>query len=119
MVIDARTVGGVNPMAAPLPVLRVLAGGRDDIAMGIDAKRTAADVAIDTTQLDPSFLSTTTSDRVRMTAFVNMPDGGVMKVIRAVRLGHSQGHGLSWRVFDARRELRLTTLDSPVFSPQS
>ncbi len=97
--VDADEGGGVNPMAAPVEVLEVLAGGRPGIASRIATARDAGDVNIDTTELQAGFLATGTVLRYGIEARVPLPNGAWLHVVRRVALGDGVQERLPWQTF--------------------
>ena len=100
---DLRGSGRVNPLAAPVEVLAVLAGGNAAAAMQIAAARDAGQVGVDTSALDGSLLDASLSRRVRVQARVPLADGGHMRVSRSVDLNARTPDGAPWHTF------RMTT----------
>ncbi len=96
---DLRGSGRVNPMAAPLGVLAVLAGGNLAAAQQIAAARDAGQVGIDTTALDASLIDSAPSRRLRATARVPMADGAAVQVARSVDLDGRSSDGAPWLTF--------------------
>ncbi len=96
---DLRGSGRVNPMAAPLGVLAVLAGGNLAAAQQIAAARDAGQVGIDTTALDASLIDSAPSRRLRATAHVPMADGAAVQVARSVDLDGRSSDGAPWLTF--------------------
>lgn len=96
---DVRGNGRVNPMAAPLEVLVVLAGGNTGIASRIDANREAGQQGIDTTALEVGLTDSASVQRFRLEARVPLPDGAWLRVSRSVDLGGRSRDGLPWRTF--------------------
>lgn len=96
---DVRGRGMVNPMAAPVEVLTVLAGGNAAVAMRIAAEREAGAEGIDTTALEPAFLDNSTVRRVRIQARVPMPDGVWLRVSRSIDFNARAKDGVPWHTF--------------------
>lgn len=96
---DLHGSGRVNPMAAPLGVLAVLAGGNLAAAQQIAAARDAGQVGIDTTALDASLIDSAPSRRLRATAHVPMADGAAVQVARSVDLDGRSIDGAPWLTF--------------------
>jgi len=97
--LDADEGGGVSPMAAPVEVLEVLAGGRAGIASRIATARDAGDENIDTTELQAGFLAAGTVQRYGIEARVALPDGAWLHVVRRVALGDGVQDRLPWQTF--------------------
>lgn len=90
--------GGVNPLAAPLPVLKVLALGNAALAERIHEQAQAGAPAIDTTGLQADWITLQGSRLLQITIHIDAADGSRLKVKRRVDLGGSPGDGLSWRI---------------------
>jgi general secretion pathway protein K len=98
---DLRSGGKVNPLAAPLGVLTVLAGGNASVASRIAADREAGVEGIDTTALDAGFTDNTTVRRFRIEARVPMVDGAWFRISRSVDLGSRARSGVPWHTFSS------------------
>lgn len=96
---DLRGRGLVNPMAAPVEVLSVLAGGNPSAAISVAAKRDAGASGVDTTALDAAFLDSSAVRRLRMEARVPMLDGTWLRVSRSVDLTARARDGAPWFSF--------------------
>lgn len=96
---DLRGSGRVNPLAAPVEVLAVLAGGDIAQARQIAAARDAGQVGVDTSALDAGLLDTSASRRLRVQARVPLADGGFMRVSRSVDLDARTADGAPWLTF--------------------
>lgn len=96
---DGGGEGRVNPMAAPVEVLEVLAGGRAGIASRIAALRDAGNAGVDTTELPAAFLGSASGQRYRVEARVPLPDGSWLHVARRVDLSGGVRERLPWRTF--------------------
>ncbi|AVS89695.1 general secretion pathway protein GspK [Paracidovorax avenae] len=96
---DLRGRGLVNPLAAPVEVLTVLAGGNAAAASAIAAKRDAGEPGVDTSALDGAFLDSSSVRRIRMEARVPMPDGTWLRVSRSVDLTARARDGAPWYSF--------------------
>ncbi len=105
LTVDQAGSGRVNPMAAPAPVLKVLANGNAAETDRIATQRMAGVVGIDTTSLNGAWLETTTTRRFRLRARVPLADGGAVLVVRCVNLSASARDGMPWYTF--RFEQRL------------
>ncbi|MDH4416560.1 general secretion pathway protein GspK [Acidovorax sp. HMWF029] len=104
LTVYARAGGGrVNPMAAPLEVLTVLANGNAAIAGRIVRERDQGAQWVDTTSLEASYIGVSPFRRYRVTALVPLADGTRMRVSRTVDLGFSSRDGLPWRTLHAER----------------
>jgi general secretion pathway protein K len=100
---DVRGAGRVNPMAAPLAVLIVLAEGDVNRATQIAYGRDAGAVGVDTTTLNAGFIDGSQTQRVKLQARVELPDGVTVLNSRSVDLGSGAQDGLPWRTFRADR----------------
>lgn len=97
---DLRRGGGkVNPLAAPLEVLAVLAGGSAGVAARIAADRNAGLEGIDTTALETDFTDNAAVQRFQIKARVPLPDGSWLWVSRSVDLGARGRDGMPWHTF--------------------
>lgn len=104
LTVYARASGGrVNPMAAPLDVLTVLANGNVGVAERIAQERDQGAQGVDTTSLEASFVAVSPSRRYRVSAMVPLPDGTHMRISRTVDLGFSSRDGLPWRTLHTER----------------
>jgi general secretion pathway protein K len=102
---DARGSGRVNVGAAPLGVLRVLAGGNVEVAQRIYQGREAGAVGQDTSALDSALVDNAPSRRYLVQARVPLPDGAWLLVSRWVDMNSGKADGLPWRVFHAENLL--------------
>ncbi len=102
---DIRGSGLVNPLAAPLGVLAVLAGGNAQLAGQIAAQRDSGQVGTDMTGLEGGFTGTGVVRRYRLQARVPLPDGGAMLVARYVDLNPRPREGLPWATFHMQRDV--------------
>lgn len=105
VVADRRTTGGVNPLAAPVGVLKVLAGGDEAMALQIDAARRTPGAGVDTSRLDGGWLDQTIGNRFWLIARVPQADGGWLLSLRGVDVAAGSRDGLPWQIFAARRWL--------------
>ncbi|MFD2299954.1 general secretion pathway protein GspK [Paracidovorax citrulli] len=96
---DLRGRGLVNPLAAPVEVLTVLASGNAAAARVIADKRDAGEPGVDTSALDSAFLDSSSVRRIRMEARVPMPDGTWLRVSRSVDLTARARDGAPWYSF--------------------
>jgi len=96
---DVRGSGRVNPMAAPVEVLAVLAGGNTGVAMQIVSSRESGQVGVDTSALDGSLLDNSTSRLIRVQARVPMADGSFVRVSRSVDFNARARDGAPWLTF--------------------
>ena len=100
---DLQGNGRVNPLAAPLGVLSVLAGGSISRAAAIfDRQGAAAGPAdIDTTGLNVQWVGFSATTRYRVQVHVPTLDGGTVLVVRHVDTRPDRFTGMPWRVFNA------------------
>ena len=101
LTVDARGSGRVNPMAAPFPVLRVLAGGDASAARQIAQTRAADPASVDTSMLAPSLVEASGSRQLRAMARVPVPEGGSVEVQRDIDLSARSPEGAPWHTFNA------------------
>ena len=105
---DARGNGRVNLTAAPLGVLRVLAGGNLELAKRLFQGAQAGAVGLDTSALDSALVDNAPSRRYLVQARVPLPDGVWLLVSRWVDMNGGKADGLPWRVFHAENRLEPT-----------
>ena len=94
---DSRGSGRINPLAAPLGVLLVLADGDQTLAGRVAAERDAEVVGMDTTQLQTAFVDQSVSSRLRFRAFVPALDGSEVIVVRDIDLSFASEGTAPWR----------------------
>lgn len=104
----ARGASGVNPWAAPLPVLLVLTLGNQAQAQALYQQRLAlagpqanAAPTMDTSSLPPNIVSQALGTRYRLQARVTLDDGAQAMVVRDIELRPDARAGLPWRVLGA------------------
>lgn len=102
---DIRGSGMVNPMAAPPPVLQMLAGGNAELVSQIDSRRQSGQPGIDMTGLDAAFVGSGTVRRYRLQARVSAADGGAYLVTRYVDINPRSRDGFPWTTFHMQREV--------------
>lgn len=95
----------VNPMAAPPPVLQMLAGGNAELVSQIDSRRQSGQPGIDMTGLDAAFVGSGTVRRYRLQARVSAADGGAYLVTRYVDINPRSRDGFPWTTFHMQREV--------------
>ena len=95
---DASGSGRVNPLAAPIDVLAILANGDSARSASIAAARDAGKAGVDTTNLTAEFVDNTVSTRFRLQARVPLADGRWLISTRTVNLAKDAVRGLPWRV---------------------
>ena len=110
---DLRGSGRVNPLAAPVEVLTVLAGGDAAQAAQIAAARDAGQAGVDTSALDGSLLETSASRRLRVQARVPLADGGFTRVSRSVDLDARTPDGAPWLTFRTAAGLEPVNRNNP------
>lgn len=98
---DSAGGGRVNPLAAPLPVLLVLANGDAALAQRIAGERDAGSVVIDTSRLESAYIDATVSSRYRITAQVPAPDGRRWAVALELDLHPGDPGGPPWQTLRA------------------
>ena len=96
---DLRGAGKINPLAAPLKVLTILASGNAAAASKIAADREAGLEVIDTTALDATLIDSSTVRRFRLQARVPLPSGAGLLVSRSVDLIGRSSDGAPWQTF--------------------
>jgi len=90
--------GLVNPRAAPMSVLLVLAGGDADRAAALYANRNVAVTGMDTTVLNSAFIDTKISSSYRLQVGVPMANGvTLIRIWDLINIQDSRT-GLPWRV---------------------
>ena len=98
---DIQGTGGINPMAAPPQVLRVLAAGNDAAVEQFVAGRDAGQVGLDQSAFNGAWLDPSGSSHIELQALVPLPDGAFARIVRRYLVGKSNSDGLPWRVFYA------------------
>ena len=96
--VDAQGGGKVNPQAAPLDVLRVLADGNAARASSMASARSQGGTGMDSTTLRGDFIDSAVGTRYRFQAFVLLADGSLGVVSCNVDLNADQRAGLPWRI---------------------
>lgn len=107
---DIRGSGLVNPMAAPLDVLAVIAGGNLQMAGQIASQRDAGQVGVDMTGLESGLVGSGAERRFRLQARVPLPDGGAVLVARYIDLTPRSQDGLPWSTFYTQRDVEPAPL---------
>jgi len=90
--------GRVNPMAAPLPVLGVLAGGDLAKAAAFAANRGSGQVGMDGTFFRPDFIENNVSSSTRLQTTIPLPGGGFMTRTWDIYGTPDPRTGLPWRI---------------------
>ena len=100
---DLQGSGRVNPLAAPVEVLAVLAGGdRARVAAVFDRQSTALSASdIDLTGLNGQWVGIAATTRYRVQVLVPTLDGSSVMVIRHVDTRPDRFTGIPWRIFNA------------------
>lgn len=97
--VDHKTGGGlVNPKAAPLGVLKVLAGGDMALVSQTALRRQADPNTMDTTAFNPAFIAQGASRFFWLMARVPQPDGSHVLRRWTVFSGTDNRTGLPWKV---------------------
>ena len=104
---DLSGSGPVNPMAAPVDVLTVLAGGNTGLALQIATSRESGQFGVNVSALDGSLLDTSITRLVRAQALVRMADGSIVRISRSVDFNASTRDGAPWHT------LRTSTAVEP------
>lgn len=100
-----RGSGRVNPQAAPLPVLTVLAQGNAALASQLAAARDNDPLPMDTTQLNPDFLDASAATAIQVAARVPLADGGYLIKTWWVGLSAATQTGLPWQLLETRQHI--------------
>lgn len=95
---DLRGSGRVNPLAASIDVLSVLAGGDMSVASQIASAR-ATQGGVDLSTLDGTFLDSSAVRSARVQARVLMADGVTVRVTRSVDFSARAQDGSPWSTF--------------------
>lgn len=100
---DLQGSGRVNPLAAPLEVLSVLASEDRSSAIAIFDRQTAAvgGADIDATGLNAQWVGFSATTRYRVQVRVPTQDGGGVMVVRHVDTRPDRFTGVPWRIFNA------------------
>lgn len=100
-----RGSGRVNPQAAPLPVLVVLAQGNAALASQLAAARDNDPLPMDTTRLNPAFLDASAAAAIQVAARVPLADGGHLLKTWWVGLSAAAQTGLPWQLLETRQHI--------------
>ncbi len=100
--VHARGNGRVDPAAAPLPVLRVLAGGNEQVAEAYASAREASGALADTTRFPAALIARTPSSRYLVEASVPLSNGAFL-VTRRILDAASAQEGLPWETLWTER----------------
>ena len=94
--------GRVDPAAAPLPVLRVLAAGNEQIASAYAGARETSGALADTTRFPAAFVARSPSSRYLIEASVPLSSGAFLVTRRILDVASAQ-EGLAWETLWAER----------------
>lgn len=100
--VHARSNGRVDPAAAPLPVLRVLAGGNEQVAGAYAAAREASGALADTTRFPAAFIARAPSSRYLIEASVPLSSGAFLVARKIVDVS-AASEGLPWETLWTER----------------
>jgi general secretion pathway protein K len=100
--VHLRGNGRVDPAAAPLPVLRVLAAGNEQIAGAYAGAREASGALADTTRFPATYIARSPSSRYLIEASVLLSNGAFL-VTRTILDVASAQDGLPWETLWAER----------------
>jgi general secretion pathway protein K len=93
--VHLRGNGRVDPAAAPPPVLRVLAGGNEQIAAAYAGAREASGALADSTRFPAAFVARAPTSRFLIEAAVPLSNGAVLVTRRILDVASPQ-EGLPW-----------------------
>jgi general secretion pathway protein K len=109
---DLEDTQRVNPLAAPLAVLTVLAQGNAGLAQQIFQTRSERGDTTDTTQLNGNHLQISSTGQIAVRATLSSGDNtAVVRVWRLALSGDS--HGLPWRVLGQDPPFQISTSSTP------
>ena len=109
---DLEDTQRVNPLAAPLAVLTVLAQGNAGLAQQIFQTRSERGDTTDTTQLNGNHLQIASTGQIAVRATLSSGDNtAVVRVWRLALSGDS--HGLPWRVLGQDPPFQISTSSTP------
>lgn len=108
--VHARGAGSVDPEAAPLPVLRVLASGNDQIALDYASARETSGSLADTTRFPARYLARAQSSRYLIEASVQLANGAYLATRKVLDVTTSQD-GLPWQTLWAERIVEPGLMD--------
>jgi general secretion pathway protein K len=100
--------GRVNPLAAPVGVLQVLAGGDASRASSLAAQRNANPSVMDTSFLKPEHIEMASSRSLRFQVQVDLPDGGAFQKSWHVYWDTDPRSGLPWRILGTYQSMNRT-----------
>lgn len=100
---DIKSGGGrINPLAAPLELLVVLASGNTARAVQFAEQRNTNPKIADTTFFKSEFIEMAASNSLSLQVKIELPDGVVVLRDWHVYWGADERSGLPWRVLDVR-----------------
>jgi general secretion pathway protein K len=100
--VHMRGNGRIDPAAAPLAVLRVLAGGNEQIAGAYAGAREASGALADTTRFPAAYIARTPASRYLIEASVPLSNGAVLVTRRILDVASAQ-EGLPWETLWTER----------------
>ena len=100
--VHARGGGRVDPAAAPLPVLRVLASGNEQIAVDYAGAREASGALADSTRFPAAYVARSQSPRYLVEAAVQLSNGAFLVTRKILDVSSGQD-GVPWRTLWAER----------------
>lgn len=100
--VHARGNGRVDPAAAPVPVLRVLAAGNEQIAGAYADAREASGALADTTRFPAAFIARAPTTRYLVEASVQLSNGASLVTRRILDVAAAH-QGLPWETLWAER----------------
>lgn len=103
--VEGPRSGLVDPLAAPPPVLQVLADGNMSAALAVERARESGQPGVDTSRLNPQYISSAPFFRFQYEARVPLEDGRMFVALRRVQLRADPRDGLPWRVFHASNRI--------------
>ena len=98
--------GRVNPLAAPLSVLQVLAGGDKARAFDLAAKRDLNPNVMDTSFLKPEHIAMASTRSLRIKVNIGLLDGAEVDKEWRVYWGMDPRSGLPWRVLGSLKSVK-------------
>lgn len=107
LTVEGRGSSKVNPNAAPVPVLAVLAHGNQRVAEVIHSKRIEGAVGIDMSGLDASLTDTSVSSRAKLTAIIPLDSVSFAHVSRVVDVATVAADGSPWVTYRLSSSLKI------------
>ncbi len=95
--------GRINPLAAPLALLGVLASGNTARAAQFASQRDTNPATLDTTFFKPEFTEMAASNNLKFQVDAALPDGSVSRKAWRVYWGADVRTGLPWRVLGVQQ----------------